>query len=117
MNLKKLKRIKYFTNALLELRAWGFSEEEVRSCSNIKAEVKKLIVWHKALSTYREGDEVSIEFNTEHPDMLGKREISDIVVQLVLTNGVAKVKWIKILGKFQQNIVKILWYTLQHKMM
>ena len=53
MNLKKLKRIKYFTKALLELIARVFSEEEVRICANITASVEKLIVWHKALPTYR----------------------------------------------------------------
>ena len=72
MNLKKLKRIKYFTKALLELRAWSFSEEEVSRCANIKAAVENIIVCHKSLPTYREGDEVYIEFNTGHPDMVGK---------------------------------------------
>ena len=47
MELKKLKRIKYFTKALLELRSWGFIEEEGSSCSNITAAAKKMIVWHK----------------------------------------------------------------------
>ena len=56
MNLKKFKRIKYFTKALLELRDKGFSEEEMRSCANITDAVEKLIMWHKSLSTYREGD-------------------------------------------------------------
>ena len=60
MELKKLKREKYFTNALLELRAQGFSEEEVSSCANITTAAEKVIVWHKALPTYREGDEVYI---------------------------------------------------------
>ena len=72
MKLKKLERIKYFTKALLELRSWGFCEEEVRICANIKSAVEKLIVWHKSLSTYREGDEVYMELNTGHPDMVGK---------------------------------------------
>ena len=44
MNLKKLKRIKYFTKATLELRGRGFSEEKVSICANIIAEVEKLIV-------------------------------------------------------------------------
>ena len=39
MELKKLKRKKYFTKALLELSAWGFIEEEVSSCTIITAEV------------------------------------------------------------------------------
>ena len=60
MNLEKLNRIKYFTKSLMELKAQGFSEEEVRSCANIKAEVENLILRHKALTTYREGDEVYI---------------------------------------------------------
>ena len=60
MNLKKLKRIKYFTKALLELRARGFSEEAVSRCANITAAVEKLIVWHKELPTYIEGDELYI---------------------------------------------------------
>ena len=72
MKLKKLKRIKYFTKALLELRARGFREEVVIICANIKSAVEKLIVWHKALPTYREGDEVYISFKTGHPDMVGK---------------------------------------------
>ena len=70
--LKKLNRIKYFTKKLLELRAWGFSENEGISCTNIKTTVEKLTVWHKALPTYRGGDEVYIEFKTGHPDMVSK---------------------------------------------
>ena len=58
--MKKLKRIKYFTKSLLEIRAWVFSEEEVSSCANITAPEEKLIVRHKALPTYREGDAVYI---------------------------------------------------------
>ena len=60
MNPKKLKRIKYFIKELPELRASGFSEEEVSSCANITAAVEKLIVWHKAKPTYIEGDELYI---------------------------------------------------------
>ena len=60
MELKKLKRIKYFTKSLLELRALGFIEEEVSSCANITDVAEKLIVCHKALPTYREGDMVYI---------------------------------------------------------
>ena len=70
--MKKLNRIKYFTKALQELRSWGFSEEEVNSCANIKSAVENLIVWHKSLPTYREGDEVYIESKTENPDTVGK---------------------------------------------
>ena len=44
MELKKLKKINYFNKELLELRSWGFSEEEVSSCANITATVEKLIV-------------------------------------------------------------------------
>ena len=33
--------------------------------------------------------------------MVGKLEVGDIGVQVGVTNGVAKVKWIKILRKFQ----------------
>ena len=51
--LNKIKRIKYFTKALLELRAQGFSEEEVSICDNITDAVEKMIVCHKALPTYR----------------------------------------------------------------
>ena len=58
MELKKLKRIKYFTKSLLELRAWGFIEEEGSSCSNITAAAEKMIVWHKALPNYIEVDAV-----------------------------------------------------------
>ena len=46
MNLKKLKRIKYSTKSLMELRAWGFSEEEVIRCVNIIAAEENLIMWH-----------------------------------------------------------------------
>ena len=101
IELKKLERIKNFTKALLELRDQGFSDEELITCTNIKSAVEKLIVWYKALPTYREGDAVSIEFKTGHPDMVGKWEVSDIGVQVGVTNGVAKVKSIKILGNFQ----------------
>ena len=60
MELKKIKRIKYFTKALLELRAWGFIEEDVSSCANITAAVDNLIMWHKALNTYIKVDELCI---------------------------------------------------------
>ena len=60
MELNKINRIKYFTKSLLELRDQGFSEEEVSSCANITAAVEMLILWHKALTTYREGDAVCI---------------------------------------------------------
>ena len=33
--------------------------------------------------------------------MVGKWEVGDILVQGYVTNGVAKVKWIKIIRKFQ----------------
>ena len=52
MEPKKLERIKYFTNTLMELRDQGFSEKEVIRCANIIAAVEKRMVWHKALSTY-----------------------------------------------------------------
>ena len=48
--------------------------------------------------------------------MLGKWEVGDIGVQGGVTNGMAKVKWIKILRKLKK-IVKILYYTRQHKSM
>ena len=60
MEMKKLKRIKYFTKVLLELGSWSFSEEEVSSCANITAAVEKIILWDKELPTYREGDVVHI---------------------------------------------------------
>ena len=72
MELKKLERMKYFSKALLEIRAQGFSEEEARISANIIAAVEKLIVWHKELPTYREVDVVYIEFKTGHPDMVSK---------------------------------------------
>ena len=78
MNLKKLKRMKYFNKALLELRAWSFSEAGVSSCANIKVSVEKMIMQNKALTTYREVDDVYIELKTGHPDMLGKYEISNL---------------------------------------
>ena len=49
MELKKLKRIKYFIKALLELIYQGFSEEEVSSSANITDTVEKLVLWHKSL--------------------------------------------------------------------
>ena len=60
MELKKLKKIKFFYKSHLEPIYRGFSEEEVIRCANITAAVEKLIVWHKALPTYREGNAVSI---------------------------------------------------------
>ena len=72
MELNKLKRMKYFTKALLDLIGRVFSEQEVGSCFNIKSAVEKLILWHESLSTYREGDAMYIEFKTEHPDIVGK---------------------------------------------
>ena len=53
MELKKIKRKKYFTKAPLELGDWGCSEEEVSICYNITAAVEKIIVLHKATTTYR----------------------------------------------------------------
>ena len=60
MNLKKINRTKYFTKSLLEIRAWGFIAEELSSCANIIAAAEKLIMWHKSLPAYIEGDEVYI---------------------------------------------------------
>ena len=60
MELNKIKRINYFTKSLLELRDGVFSEYEVSICANIKVAVENLILWHKALPTYREGDVVYI---------------------------------------------------------
>ena len=74
-------------------------------------------MWHKALPTYRYSGVVYIQFNTGHPDMVGKWEVVGIGVQLGVTNGVAKVKLIKIIIKLQTKSVKILQYTLQHKSM
>ena len=53
MVMKKLNIIKYFAKALLELRAQVFSDEVVSICANITAAVEQLIVFHKALPTYR----------------------------------------------------------------
>ena len=58
MELNKLKRLKYFNKSLLEIRDQSFSEEEVSSCANITAEMENLVMWNKALPTYREGDAV-----------------------------------------------------------
>ena len=91
MELKKLKREKYFTNALLELRAWGFSEEEVNNCPNIKLELDKLIVWHRELQTYREDDVLYTKLNTGHPDMEDKGGIGAIRVKGAVTDSVANV--------------------------
>ena len=58
MELKKIKRKMCFTKELMELRSWSFSEEEVSSCSNIPSAAEMLVVWHKAMPTYREGGTV-----------------------------------------------------------
>ena len=41
--------------------------------ANITDVVEKLVVWHKAMTTYREGDGVYIYFKTGHPDMVGNK--------------------------------------------
>ena len=53
IELKKLKMEKYFTKALVELRSWGFSEEEVNICTNITAAVEKISVRHNSMPAYR----------------------------------------------------------------
>ena len=58
--------------------------------ANITALVEKLIVWHKALPTYREGDMVWIEIKTGIPDIVGKGERGDIIVQGYVINGATK---------------------------
>ena len=58
MELNKLKRKKYFTEALLSLVYQGFSWEEVSICANITDGMENLIVWYKSLLTYIEGDAV-----------------------------------------------------------
>ena len=45
--LKKLKSKNYSTKEILELVAWGISEEELGRCANITAAVDNLIVQHK----------------------------------------------------------------------
>ena len=62
------------------------------NCANIRAVVEKMIVWHKALSTYIEDDMVYIEFKTGHPVMVGNWEVNDIVVQGGETYGVDKLE-------------------------
>ena len=57
-------------------------------CANITAAVEKLIVLHKSMTTYREGDVVYIKFKTGHPVMLVKGEGGDIGVQGYVPNGV-----------------------------
>ena len=51
--MKKIKRIKYFTIALLELIAQGFIGEEVSRCDNITDTAENMIVCNKSLPTYR----------------------------------------------------------------
>ena len=58
MELKKLRRVNYFTKALLELRSREFIKYDVSSCANIAAAVEKLILWYKAMPTYKEGGAV-----------------------------------------------------------
>ena len=57
-------------------------------CVNITAGLENLIVWHKSLTTYREGDVVCIESNNVHPYMVNKGGGGDIGVQVVVTDGV-----------------------------
>ena len=58
------------------------------------------------MPNYREVDAVYIEFNTGHPDIVGEWEVRDIGMQGGATNGVSKVKWIKILRKFKKKVSK-----------
>ena len=60
MEPQKLERINYFTKELLELIYQGFGEDEFISWANITADVEKLIVCHKVLLPYIEGDGVYI---------------------------------------------------------
>ena len=60
-------------------------------CANITAGVEKLIVWHKALPTYIEGDTVYIEFNNFYPDIAVNGGGSYIVVQVGVTVCVTNV--------------------------
>ena len=62
------------------------------SCANITDAVEKLIVWHKAMPTYGEGDKMYIKLMTGHPDMVGKWEVGDIGVQGGAPNGSYKMK-------------------------
>ena len=78
------------------------------SCANIIAAEEKLVVCRKALPTYIEGDAMYIEFNTGHPDMVGKWKLGGIGVHGGVTSGVAKVKRIKKSEYFKQKSVKIL---------
>ena len=41
-------------------------------CTNITAAVENMFLWHKSLTTKREGGVVYFEFKTGHPDMVGK---------------------------------------------
>ena len=63
----------------------------MRIRTNITYVLKNLMLWHKALPTYREGDAVYIELRTSTPDMVGKREGRAIKVQAGVTNDVANV--------------------------
>ena len=101
IELKKLKGENYFIKALLELRARGFSKEEVRICANITSMVDKLVVWHKELHTYREFYGVYIESTIVHPDMVGKGEVGFIGVKGGVNYGVVNVLWNKIIRRVQ----------------
>ena len=74
-------------------------------------------MWYKSMPTYIEGDAICIEFSTGCHDMLCTWEVGNIGVQGGVTNCVSKAKLIKIPRKFQTKSVKILYYTLQHKIM
>ena len=69
----------------------GFSDEEVSICANITSVLEMLIVWNKALPTYREGDEGPIYFNNSPHYMVVNREGIAIGVQGGVINGVANV--------------------------
>ena len=49
-------------------------------CVNIKYGVENIIVWHRAIFTYREGDTRYIQFNTGPPDVVIKGGGGDIGV-------------------------------------
>ena len=65
-----------------------------------------LIVCHKVLLTYREGDMVYIEYKNPLPAMVDKGLDGDIRVKGVVTNGVANVLWSIILRRVQTKKVQ-----------
>ena len=58
-------------------------------CANITSRVENIVVCHKVLPTYRQGDVLYICFKAGSTDMVCKGEGGAIGVQVCVTNAVA----------------------------